>query len=126
MKRTWDIRTIYLYLVSFVTLIMIIVGTVMLVQNTVEWLVPPPDYYPGPLETKMRMANEKADPALIEEQVKLEQERMRQQRRYQRARELSNSLALLLVAGPVYLYHWRKIQREDRERQHQAGDQTVE
>ena len=115
-----------MYLVSFVTLIMIIIGTVMLIQNAVQWVVPPPDYYPGPLETKMRMSNEKADPAVVEEQVKLEQERMKQQRRYQQARDFANSVAFLLVAGPVYLYHWRQIQQESREREHQAGDQTLE
>ncbi|KKM08772.1 hypothetical protein SY88_21920 [Clostridiales bacterium PH28_bin88] len=112
MKREWNIRTIYLYLVSFVTLMMIIFGTVQLIQSAVAFVYPPPAYYPGPADIKMRMANEKLEPEVIEEQVRFEQERQEQQIKYDRARRVAESFSLLLVALPIYLYHWRRIQRD--------------
>lgn len=112
MKREWNVRTVYLYLVCFVTLMMIAFGTVQLIRTAVAFLYPEPTYYPGPAEIKMRLRSENVPPELIEEQVRFEQERQEQQTEYQRARRLAESLALVLVGLFIYLYHWRWIQRE--------------
>lgn len=112
MKREWNLRNIYLYLVSFVTLMMIIAGTVQLIRATVHLLYPPPPYYAGPVEIKMRMGDPDVSPELIEEQARLERERQEQHLRHEQARRLAESLALLAVALPTYIYHWRKIQQE--------------
>ena len=74
-----------------------------------SFFFPPPDYYPGPLETKLRYAQEEKDipPEVIEEQ-----DRREKQQRYDRARQMVQAVSLLLVATPIYLYHWRQIQLE--------------
>jgi hypothetical protein len=46
----------------------------------------------------------------VEAQVEKEMERQAASDRYYRIRQLINSLAMVLVALPVYLYHWRRIQ----------------
>ena len=123
-KRDWSIRTVYLYLVSFVTLIMIILGTVNVIRAAVTFFYPQPNWY-GPLDARLRYLNElnqykdmnpkiteKITETTIEEQLQFEQQRQEKQQRYDRARQLAQALSLLLVATPIYLYHWRQIQRE--------------
>ncbi len=113
MVKAWNIRTVYLYLVSFVTLIMLIVGTVNLIRAGVDFFYPDPGYYPGPVELKMRYENQKVEPEVIEEQVKLEVEREQQRQKHWRIKRLAESFAMLVVAAPIYLYHWRRIQIEN-------------
>lgn len=112
MESRWNIRTIYLYLVCLITLIMGIFSTVGLVREITDLVVPPPHYGPGPLDMK-RMATEKpgadVDPALFEAQREFE----RQNRRSGAIREIAGDTAMLLIALPVYLYHWRKVQHQE-------------
>ena len=110
--RDWSIRTIYLYLVSFVTLMMIIWGTVQFINVVVAFVYPPPMYSPTPAELKMRAENQNVPMEVVQEQARVEEQRQLQQVRYDRARRAAQTLALLGVALPVYLYHWRKIQHD--------------
>lgn len=100
----WSLRNIYLYLVCLITLIMVIVATVGLVRSTVELLYPDPGYY--------------TEPAKVEGEGMTEEE-IEKQREYQEASSrryailgLVGNAAMLLVAGPLYVYHWRKIEVE--------------
>lgn len=109
-KDRWSLRNIYLYLVCLITLIMVIVATVGLVRSTVELVYPDPSYYNQPMPV-----DEKGKPTLTEE----EWERQRQasidsSRRYAVLNLVGNA-AMLLVAGPLYVYHWRKIEVEKAE-----------
>lgn len=110
--RDWSVRTIYLYLVSFVTLMMIIWGTVQFINVMVAFAYPPPIYSPTPADLKIQAANQNVPIEVVQEQARIEEQRQLQQARYDRARRTAQSLALLLVAVPVYLYHWRKIQHD--------------
>ncbi len=114
--KGWNIRTTYLYLVCFVTLIMVMLGTVQIIEATIDFVYPAPVWSAGPLEIKARLEGEQrsADPELVKEQIRLERERAELQQRHDRARRLGRSLALLVVALPVYLYHWRAIQQGER------------
>lgn len=111
-KKGWDLPNIYLYLVSFATLMMIIIGTVQLIQATTDFIYPPPSYYPDKTELIMRnkAQNIEMSPQQLEEQVKLEREKWERSQRYNSIRRLINGFSLLVVATPIYLYHWRKIQ----------------
>jgi len=112
MRRDWNIRTVYLYLVSFVTLIMMIVGTVQTVDAIVTLVYPPPLYYPIPEAPKIPTPDQNVPVELLQERARIEQQRQEQQVRYERVRLLAGALALLAVALPIYLYHWRKVQEE--------------
>ena len=98
------LRSAYLYLVCLVTLVMAVVGAVQTVRGAVELAYPDPGYYGldhGP-------GGEELDP----------QERRRQQEAAQASQRrhavlgLVGSGTLLLLAGPTYLYHWRRVQCE--------------
>ena len=101
----WSLRNIYLYLVCLITLIMVIVAVVGLVQNTVRLLYPEVGYY---YSEPVKEGADGMTAADIAKQQKLDQQRAQQQAVY----NLVGNIAMLLVAGPLYVYHWRKIEVE--------------
>lgn len=112
MTGKWDIRRIYLYLVSFATLMMMIVGTVQFLQGIVNITYP----QPGPTYTELEMKYPPNDniKKLNTEEIKERAAVERAQQRYYEVRSMINNLILFLVALPVYLYHWRKIQTSEQ------------
>ncbi|MBV1856072.1 hypothetical protein [Catellatospora tritici] len=96
------LRNLYLYLVCLITLIISIFAAVSLVRGTVELLYPDPGYgYYGVPDNKISP----------EEQQRLEQQAKDSQRRNS-VLGLVSSGTMLLIAVPVYIYHWRRIQSE--------------
>lgn len=114
---TWSLRHIYLYIVCLITLIMVIVATVGLVRSVVDLLYPQPvpAYVPAPVPTALP-AEGQVQPTLSPEEIAARQkeEYALQQRWAIRSAVLSlvGNIAMLAIAGPLYLYHWRKIERE--------------
>lgn len=104
----WSLRNIYLYLVCLITLIMVIVAVVGLVRSTVELLYPDPGYYSS--------APMKGEDGRTAEDIEKEQEFQRASSRRYAIINLVGNVAMLLVAGPLYVYHWRKIEVEHVER----------
>jgi hypothetical protein len=97
------LRNLYLYLVCLITLIIVIFSVVQLVRGVVELLYPDPGYY---------QTYPERDPELTEEEAAAqEQAQMDSQRRYAVLGIVSSATALL-IAGPLYVYHWRKIEKE--------------
>jgi hypothetical protein len=112
----FSIRRLYYYLVCFTTLIMTIVGTVQVVQQGLD-LAMPGLYGATDWEMRQRFAGPRVPdgPAQptdqeIREMVQLEQSR----ERGRALRGLLGSLALILIAAPVYVYHWRRVRRMER------------
>jgi len=99
----WSLRNIYLYLVCLITLVMVIVAAVGLVRSSVELAYPDPGMYSIPIEKVPGQTQ-----ADLARQAKVARESSRRQA----VLSIVGSLAMLLVAGPVYVYHWRKIETE--------------
>ncbi|MEK7091320.1 MAG: hypothetical protein AAB887_02325 [Patescibacteria group bacterium] len=100
-----NIRLIYLYLFSFVGLLVVVIGSVRLLELGLKVVVfkgADTFDYSAP-----KMEREKGDPVL--DQARQERETVRQ-----RQRELSGSLAMIAVGMPLYLYHWKTIQKENK------------
>jgi hypothetical protein len=110
----FNIRLIYLYLFSFVGLLVFVIGCVRLVDLSLKIVVfNNADMYvsypvalykaPGDERTKdqIRLENEQQQKAQVEESKK------------NRQREISSSLAMVIVGAPLYLYHWKSIQKEN-------------
>jgi hypothetical protein len=104
----WSLRNIYLYLVCLITLIMVIVGAVGVVRGVVELAYPDP-YAGGYSE---RPVDVKGEPTMSEEDWERQQELARQSSQRYAILSLVGNGALLLIAGPLYVYHWRKIEVE--------------
>ena len=118
----WDIRKTYYYLVCFATLIMVIVGSVQIVQNVLDLAIPEEPYRPTPIDMYHRFERpgmEGADDvpytrAELEKMAAEEAETMRRQSRRRALRNLLGSLALVMIAAPVYMYHWKKVRVDER------------
>ena len=100
----FNIRLLYLYLFSFVGLLITIIGSVQLVDlgiknyvlNVSEYT-----YYSDPIaEEKQKISTEEME------------KRNEQEQSNQRKRQLSTSLSMILIGVPVYLYHWKTIKKE--------------
>ena len=97
-----NIRLIYLYLFSFVGLVVTVVGSIRLVELALKVMVFQGadrfEYYSPPLAE-----DEDAQKKIQEGET----ERQRQ-------RELSGAIAMIAVGAPLYLYHWKTIQKENK------------
>jgi hypothetical protein len=111
----WEIRTVYLYLVSFVTLMMVIIGGVQGFHALGNFLYPPPDYGPSPYLYEMKLKDTNLTPEMIQQQVKEERARQERQNYYNQFQRVLSSVALIGVGAPVYLYHWRRIREKEAE-----------
>jgi hypothetical protein len=98
------LRNVYLYLVCLITLVISIFAAVSLVRSAVELLYPDPGYYgfEGPAK----------EPGLSAEEQRRREQAARDSQRRQAVLGLVGSGTLLLIAGPVYVYHWRRVQTE--------------
>ncbi|MHB1295293.1 MAG: hypothetical protein ACYC4R_09910 [Anaerolineae bacterium] len=114
-RHPFSIRSLYLYVVALITLVMIIFSTVNLLRNVVELAYPEPRS-----EFSMPKTEEGG---LDAEEVRLQQEYQLQWSRRNAVLGIAGNVAMLLLAGPLYLYHWRKIQQEAAESATSPGAQ---
>ena len=130
------IRKVYLYLVTAITIIVLLIGFIGLINLLLKEYVldvkgyqeteryweceEPVDMY---MKEEMAMSDPVAVPVVTEE-VGMTDEEMdeciaetREQREMQRMndlkRDLAQYLAMILVALPLYLYHWGVIKKEN-------------
>ncbi|NLM45661.1 MAG: hypothetical protein GX200_02510 [Firmicutes bacterium] len=119
MSRDWQLKNIYLYLVCFVTLMMIIFGVIFFCQNVVSYFVPV--HYSSYLtlmdiEQEYLQAGKEVPPLeelkALRDSRNAQNEQMQKNDRIYRLRSLAGSLAVWLIPLPFYLYHWRKIKED--------------
>ncbi len=109
----WSIRLLYLYLFSFVGLLISIIGGIQIVDLTLKtYVFKVSEYgvYSKPViepESKLTVEQQKQQAEEWEQQQIAEAAN-------QRKRQISNSLAMILVGVPVYLYHWKTIKKESQ------------
>jgi hypothetical protein len=104
----WSLRNIYLYLVCLITLIMVITGTVGVIRSGVELLYPDPS---GEMYMEKPMIEDGQD-GMTQEEWDRQIELQKASSRRWAVLELVGMGALVLIAGPLYVYHWRKIEVE--------------
>ena len=111
----WTPRSIYLYLVCLITLVMIIFGTVNVVRSLVDLLYPEPVSDIVPEVRPVGESGVAAPPVPSVEELAVQQALQRRWTMRHAALGIVSNGVLLLIAGPLYLYHWRRIQREARQ-----------
>ena len=103
-----NLRLLYLYLFSFVGLLIVVIGGIQLVNLGLKMTVfKDADRYYIAVPT----TNEKG--VVIESKEDIEK-RQTMEMRNQRQRELTNSISMLVVGAPLYLYHWKLIKKETK------------
>lgn len=105
------IRSIYLYLFSMIGLILIIIGCIQLTSLALRVLV-----FPGADQVIIYPVSrispgEADDPAAVAIREQEQLEYQTQERSARRQRTATNALAMITIGIPLYLYHWRAIQK---------------
>lgn len=115
MDKTKLIRTIYVYLFSLVGLVLVIIAGVRFIDMGLKaWVFTGADDYTYEYMQTPVVMDEKG----VEiEQPSQEQVKKQNQQRIsqQRQRDAANSLAMLIVGLPLYLYHWRMASNRKEE-----------
>lgn len=101
----FNIRLLYLYLFSFVGLLIAVIGSIQIIDlglKTYIFKVSEYTFYPEPMavDGKPAMSGQEAAKRNETEQAN------------QIKRQLSTSLSMILVGVPLYLYHWKTIKNE--------------
>ncbi len=89
-----DWRSLYLYAVCLITLMVCLFSLVSLIRSGVNVAYPDPAYV-DPYATAP-----KVNSAVVAAQLKDQNQR-------QAVKSMIDSLTTLIIAGPLYLYHWR-------------------
>ena len=105
----FNIKLLYLYLFSFIGLLVVVIGSIRLVDLGLKVYVfkGADEYgisYPVMEPTKIATDDARIQIEAVKNQ-KIETVRNRQ-------REFSGAIAMVLVGLPLYLYHWKKIQSQ--------------
>lgn len=109
-----NLRLLYLYLFSFIGLLVCIIGSVQLVDLGIKVYI-----FKGADRFDNFVTPTKVDPngkeVVLSEKEKEEQKKQQEiETQRQRQRQASTALAMLIVGAPVYLYHWNTIQKENK------------
>lgn len=103
----FNLRLLYLYLFSFVGLLIVVIGSIQMVNLGLKTFVfkdiDTYEIYPMyPVKDELT-----EDPQIVAERQKRETTRQKQ-------RELVNSVSMIVVGLPLYLYHWKTIGKETK------------
>lgn len=102
-----NLRLLYLYLFSFVGLLVTVIGSVQMVNLGLKtFFLKDADRYPI-----YPMYADKDDPGYmtIEEQMAQQDQQIKQQRQ----NELASSLSMIIIGAPLYFYHWKMVQKKN-------------
>ena len=100
-----NLRLLYLYLFSFVGLLIVVFGSIQLVNLGIKTFVfkDVDKYEIGPM---MKIEGQ------VQESKEDQEARQSREMTRNRQRELANTIAMISIGAPLYLYHWRIIQNE--------------
>lgn len=108
-----NIRRAYLYIASFIGLILVIIGSIGLINLGLKtWVFTKADTSDLRFICEVRPAPLKE----VEEPKPISQEECDQRKAEEgtsrRQRDAAQNIAMIIVGIPVYLYHWRKVKEE--------------
>lgn len=115
MAKSWSIKNLYFYLVCLVTLFLFVGGAISGINSAMQMAFPDrpnmPIFYSYYPEYKDDSSTPAFNPPPLEELEKrrAEQEEMDVYYRGYTLRSLLNSIALMIIAAPFYLYHWKRV-----------------
>ena len=108
-----SLKKAYLYLVSIISLVIMVVAGIMLINLALKaWVFKEADRYAVyPCVAQQVSPDGKevpCDPKVTEAQKKADE----QNRTSQRQQSAAQAIAMILVATPVWFYHWRAARKE--------------
>ena len=114
----WSPRETYDYLVCFATLMLVILGLVQAAGAAIDLVFPEPIRLPPFLHTRPQVGPEGERTSRERQEVEAEAARLeahhRQLQRRRAVRNLATHGTLLVVAAPLFAFHWRRVRRRER------------
>ncbi len=104
----FSLRLLYLYLFSFVGLLITVIGSIQIVDLTLKTYVFHVSNYSYPVTA---IKDEKGEVTIS---VEDQQKQQKKDEENDRKRQLSNSMAMIAIGAPLYLYHWKTIKTENK------------
>ena len=113
--KSWSIKNLYFYLVCLVTLFLFVGGAISAINSAMQLALPDKPnvslthiYYP---EYREGADQPVFNPPSMEEleRKRTEQEQMNLNYQSYTKRSLLNAIALMIIAAPFYLYHWKQV-----------------
>jgi len=109
LKIKWNLQQVYFYLVCFVTLIIVIIGAVNTTRALIEFFIPVENhYYEKPYMERENLA-ELFPSEIVEQEINRQEDINQQNSRNETLKNIFRGISYLIVAVPVYLYHWKQI-----------------
>jgi hypothetical protein len=105
----FSLRLFYLYLFSFVGLLITVIGSIQIVDLTLKTYVFKVSEY-----SSYPMMDIKDEKGLVTMSAADQQKQQEEEAANQRKRNLSTSLSMILIGTPLYLYHWKTIKKENK------------
>lgn len=105
----FSLRLLYLYLFSFVGLLITVIGGIQIVDLTLKtYVFKVSEFSSYPMQAI------KDEKGAIIQSAEDQQKQQEAEAVNQRKRQLSNSLAMIAIGVPLYLYHWKTIKKENK------------
>ena len=120
MNMAW-IKTVYLYLVSLISLVILVIAGIMLINLGLKtWVFTKADdniyYYQevSPCTSIMQEAGSEphVDPACEPGYAEKQKQEELDRRKDQKQSDAAQALAMIIVAAPVFFYHWKLTRKE--------------
>jgi hypothetical protein len=114
--KSITVRLVYLYLFAAIGLVVVVIGLISGVNLGIKTVFfkdadSYQTFYPTYPGGDQKLSKEELDQQKKDFEVsrKIDIERSRQ-------RDLSNSIAMIIIGTPLFLYHWKVIQKENGQR----------
>lgn len=105
----FSLRLLYLYLFSFVGLLITVIGGIQIVDLTLKtYVFKVSEYSSYPMQAI------KDEKGIVLQTAEDQQKQQEMEAANQRKRNLSNSLSMIVIGIPLYLYHWQTIKKENK------------
>lgn len=116
MNKNSIIRKVYLYLFSLVGLVLITIGGVQLVNLGLKTYIftKADQYYQYPVSQPVESGGKSTTGSAGATQQQLD-EFQKNQQTSQRQRDVSTALAMIIIGTPLFLYHWNRIKKDQKE-----------
>lgn len=109
----FSIKLLYLYLFSFIGLLVSVIGSIQLVDLALKvYVFKEADRYEYAIPQKITTPEGK-EIKRSEEEIKEEKRIQESEYKKQRQRQASTAISMILVGFPLYLYHWSLIKKKD-------------
>jgi hypothetical protein len=108
-----SLKKAYLYLVSIISLVIMVVAGIMLINLALKaWVFKDADRYASyPCLAKV-IGPDGRESGCNQEEIDAQKKADEQNRKSQRQQSAAQAIAMILVATPVWFYHWRAARKE--------------